>query len=848
MQFSHSLKQLKKTFVIFLLLFSSLLIFPSKTLAATTYDMSNPNNWNVRFDGHADTNWLGDQQKEFADIDGDGKKDLIIHANLASFNSRSFSGSVYVVSGNLLNSLSGKGNTIDLSNSSNYNLRIDGAAAGDTLGFRPGKLVSLNSGQNPDFVINARGADNNGRSSSGSVYVLYNSLITGYLITTGNTLDLSQTSSFNIRFDGATAIDLLGNTGIEAGDFDNDEKKDLVFGATGTSYNSLSGSGSVYLVSGTQLVGYSGTGNTVDLNTGSNYWIRIDGALASGGLGEQSIKVADYDDDNKDDLFIDEWQAGFNSRSTSGSIYILNNSLLAAKTGSGNLMPLATASNFSIRYDGGSATEYLGIGITVSDLDNDGYKDFVFTAQGADYNSKSGSGSFYIIFDPLIRTISGTGNIVDLATSSNYNLRVDGSVAGENIGYYNALAADFNNDGLADLVVGSLADHNGRSDAGSVYIFYNNFFSAYKTTTGNTADATNASIIFDGAVASDYFSEASLSVLDIDNDGSMDIFVGAYSASNNNRSSSGSVYLIYNFPHTTSLHSTTNLTKANEISVSGTISAPNSVTTIAGVEYSLGNSSPLASSWKSCEASDGRFNSLSERYSCAVSLDSLVGGSHDGRHTLYVRSVDTNWSYTAQSHYATASFTYDGTAPVLHVLNTSNPALNSQTFSVSIAPSSLGSVVTTRDSQTGNDEQVYYTKDQNPTIRFKTTTDALSGVDHYDVLATKLGGANRGREETYLTAISASPPESSLGHLRQDDNQWLKYLNSGSPLTAMIEGYTKRTDHYLADGEYSFKVKAYDEAGNSATTSSIKVIVDTSLPYLRVSTIGQLSLTIGNLP
>jgi len=56
-------------------------------------------------------------------------------------------------------------------------------------------------------------------------------------------------------------------------------------------------------------------------------------------------------------------------------------------------------------------------------MNNSGKSDIVVGAGSADNNSRTDSGSLYIIYDSLIDDYSGTGNNIDLTTSTNYNIR-----------------------------------------------------------------------------------------------------------------------------------------------------------------------------------------------------------------------------------------------------------------------------------------------------------------------------------------------------------------------------------------------------------------------------------------
>jgi len=67
--------------------------------------------------------------------------------------------------------------------------------------------------------------------------------------------------------------------------------------------------------------------------------------------------------------------------------------------------------------------------------------------------------------------------------------------------------------------------------------------------------------------------------VDLNDDGSHDSLFAAHFAGFTNGPKSGTLYLIYNFPHTISL------TATSKDEITGTVVAPDSVTAVSGVQY-----------------------------------------------------------------------------------------------------------------------------------------------------------------------------------------------------------------------------------------------------------------------
>lgn len=104
---------------------------------------------------------------------------------------------------------------------------------------------------------------------------------------------------------------------------------------------------------------------------------------------------------------------------------------------------------------------------------------------------------------------------------------------GDYYGYSTEFAGDVNNDGYADIIVGSSRNDTAGSDAGAAYIYYG----------GASMDST-ADVTLRGAAAGDAFGITVTSAGDVNHDGYDDVIVGA-NGNDTGGSSAGAAYIYY---------------------------------------------------------------------------------------------------------------------------------------------------------------------------------------------------------------------------------------------------------------------------------------------------------------
>ena len=618
--------------------------------ASVSYDIDTSTNWNIRIDGAVAGDWAGFGKTTLADIDGNGKKDILIRSWFADNNGRSSSGSLWIIYDSILDDYTGTGNTIDLADSSKWNIRIDGAVASDFLSIAGVEAADIDGDGKLDVLVGAHGADNNG-SSSGSLYVLYNTLLDDYT-GTGNTLDMADSSNWNIRYDGSDANEQLPGLGVlKTGDVNNNGVTDLLVGSRFADKNSRTDSGSVYVIYDDILDDYTGTGNIVNLATTTNWNIRYDGAGTQAFLGDELFPPTDFDNNGLVDLVIGSYARDTTAATDEGSVYYVPDSLIDDYTGTGNIVDMASSTNWRIRYDAVVYHGVFGAEGDIGDIDNDGENDLLISATDSDNDGMlggNGKGWLFAIPDTLIDDYTGTGNVVSMATSSNYFFRIAGNTFKQQFGGVPQIV-DLDGDGLSDIAARGQFPEESTSDnsVGAVHVFYGGGTLSGLTGTGNE-------IVVDGSDKYDvryvgtsgyFFGQSGQTVGDIDDDGRTDLVFGARGAGFNSRASSGSTWIIYNFPHSITTTGDATIGNGSDYTITGSVVASNSATTITSVEYRVDDTTPTGE-WMACTADDTSFDETTEDYMCTVEDLSL------GSRTVYIRAKDSNGAYTLQDDYA----------------------------------------------------------------------------------------------------------------------------------------------------------------------------------------------------
>ncbi|WP_245278274.1 putative Ig domain-containing protein [Methylosinus sp. PW1] len=356
-----------------------------------------------------------------ADLNGDGKAEVLVGAPGVENGALTDAGAAFVIWGHALGG-------VDLAdpfaaNGGGY--VIKGQAAGDGAGSALNSIADLNGDGKAEILVGAPGSDANG-ADSGAAYVVWGK-------SSDAAINLSNVTAGTggFRIIGQAAGDRAGYALGKISDLNGDGKSEILVGTPGNDAGG-SNAGAVYVVYG------KATGSQVDLNsvavgTGG---FRITGQ-AGDAIGSSLSDIGDVNGDGVSDLLI-----GASATKRAYVVYGKNSTtevkLSDVALGSGGFLITgeATGDLLNLSVAGGV------------DFNHDGVADFII---GAPHNGEGGAdaGAVYLVW-------GGNSGAVDLSLISQGigGAKIVGA-AGSLTGSSVAVLGDLNGDGEPDLFIGS---------------------------------------------------------------------------------------------------------------------------------------------------------------------------------------------------------------------------------------------------------------------------------------------------------------------------------------------------------------------------------------------------------
>ena len=351
------------------------------------------------------------------DVSGDGIPDLLVAEPFASPRGRANAGSVFVVFGKH------DTNTVDLANLGNGGFRIDGALAGDQIGY---------NGSTGGWAL-AGGQDLNGDGKSD--------------ILIGATVDAGSRPAWVVFGKSSSSPVDLATLAADGNGYEIDPPAGKTFGSFGTGAGSdlalvsdLNGDGRGEAVLGvpgaaTTYVAF-GKASTSSLNLAS---LGTGGWTITGSFSQTAGSTCDFNGDGRPDVLVGD-QSGSLGRNSNGQAWVIYGHA------TGNVDLTALTASQGIRFDGATSFEYASESALagVGDVNGSGRCGIVIGA----YQSNNTDGKAYVVYGRS--TGSTEFDLAGLTAADGYVVTDGGQFA--SVGHGGDGAGDFNGDGRLDVV------------------------------------------------------------------------------------------------------------------------------------------------------------------------------------------------------------------------------------------------------------------------------------------------------------------------------------------------------------------------------------------------------------
>ncbi len=365
----------------------------------------------------------------------------------------------------------------------------------DYFGSSIANIGDLNNDGTLDIAVGASG-DDAGGSGRGAIHVMF-------MNSNGTVSNIIEINSTTTNGPVLHDTDYFGHSIANIGNLNNDGTLDIAVGAIGDDAGG-STRGAIHVM----LVNSNGTvSNIIEINSTTT-----NGPVLHNDdqFGQSITNIGDLNNDGTLDIAVGAIgdDAG---GSTRGAIHVM---LMNSNGTVSNIIEInSTTTNGPVLHN----NDQFGHSIAnIGDLNNDGTLDIAVGASGDDAGG-SGRGAIHVMFMNSNGTVS---NIIEInSTTTNGPVLNDGDNFGRSI----ANIGDLNNDGTLDIAVGATGDDAGGTNRGAIHVMLMNSDGSVSDTIEINGNTVNGPVLLDA----DAFGISITNIGDLNNDGTLDIAVGA---------------------------------------------------------------------------------------------------------------------------------------------------------------------------------------------------------------------------------------------------------------------------------------------------------------------------------
>ncbi len=403
------------------------------------YTPEAPNDFAPAADGTTGSTWVA----SIADLNGDLLPEVIT-GSPGSDDKATDAGRVYVTFGSAMAGTSGAlGDTTS-------EIIIDGGNAGDNAGAAVGSITDLNGDGRAEILVGAPLMENGIKVDAGAAFVVWGQGVAGGI----DLLDAASGAGNGIGYiiKGEAAGDHAGAALASIADLNGDVSHlaEVLVGAAGNDAGGLD-AGAAYVVWGKASDAAS---NLTSVAAGSGGF-RITGEAAGDAAGTALGTLADLNGDGLGEILVG---APGNAAGglDAGAAYVV----FGKSTGTEVSLATIAAGTGGFRITG-QAGDHVGAAVgSIGDVNGDGLADILLGAPMGDHA--------YVVFGKA----STTEVLLSDIAAGHGGYMISPEVAGDLVGMSITGGADFNHDGVADLVVGTPGNAEGGTNAGAVYVVW----------------------------------------------------------------------------------------------------------------------------------------------------------------------------------------------------------------------------------------------------------------------------------------------------------------------------------------------------------------------------------------